>query len=355
MDTALSRLSIRQKTGQLFMVGMPGPRLDGATEALIRECNPGGVVLFSRNIEGPLQVAALCRELQETALGCHGLPLFLAVDQEGGAVARLRRPFSEFPGNRAIGCDRAPEKEAQRFAEVTAREMALVGLNMDLAPVVDVPVGEPEKHLRGRTFSADPQVVARLGAIVIRTLQNAGIMAVAKHFPGLGRADVDPHYHLPRIALGAGDLETMNMPPFRAAIREAVSGIMTSHALYPALDPERPGTLSSRLLTRFLREKLGYEGLVLTDDLEMGAIAGSWGVARGAAAALQAGADILLICEDQERVREGFERITGMVRQGAVSEGRLDGSIQRILKAKKAYLDPLPAVSLDGVRTYFGV
>ena len=345
--------SMEKEIGQLFMVGMPGPELDGATEHLLGEGPIGGVILFSRNIVDPLQLAALCRDLQTAASKRHAPPLFLAVDQEGGRVARLRDPFTLFPGNAAIGMDQEPVKRAVEFATVTSREMKLVGLNMNLAPVVDVRRGEIEKHLAGRSFGEDPEVVAFLGRTVVKHLQKNGIMAVAKHFPGLGRADVDPHVHLPRINIPLEEIEKINFPPFAAAIEEGVCGIMTSHAVYPAIDPERPATLSPKVLIDVLREKMGFRGLTITDDLEMGAIAAEWSVAEGALKSFQAGADILLICKDQERVRESLELMRGALSKGTITEARLDQSLGRIRQMKKRFLGRQEEISLAGVRGYF--
>jgi beta-N-acetylhexosaminidase len=344
-------LSLR--LGQVFMIGMPGPQLDEETRGLLRDFNIGGVILFARNIREPVQVARLCRDLQEEAMQVHGTPLFLAVDQEGGRVARLREPFTIFPGNTAIGAAEEPVKMAAEFGRVTAGEMKLVGLNMDLAPVVDVRRGEIEKHLEGRSFGEEPEKVALLGKTVITSLQNNGVMAVAKHFPGLGRASLDPHHHLPRIDVDREEIRRVNLPPFGAAVRAGVCGIMTSHALYPALDPERPATLSHSVLTNLLRDEMKFGGLVLTDDLEMGAIATRWGVPEGAAMALEAGADILLICEHQRNVQEAFELILGRLRLGKNSLKRLEESCERVRAAKARFLGPSEKVSLRRVEEYF--
>jgi len=349
----LSELDLQ--LGRLFMTGLKGPELDPDTEALIRDFSLGGIVLFSRNIQNPVQLASLCNDLQEKAIDYHQIPLFLAVDQEGGPVARLKEPFTLFPGSRAIGEDAHPVDRAVDFARVTAREMALVGLNMDLAPVVDVPQGVPEKHLEGRTFGEDPKKVGLLGRTVVRELQKNGIMAVAKHFPGLGRAGVDPHHHLPRIDMAARDMERINLPPFKEALSEGVCAVMTSHALYPALEPERPATLSQRILSGLLREKLGFDGLIITDDLEMGAIARTWGTVRAAAMAFKAGADILLICQDQGLVLEAIRSLRKEVLQGQIPYKRLRESLDRIEKAKARFLNPCPEISLDRVRDYFGL
>jgi beta-N-acetylhexosaminidase len=349
----LNRSDAEREIGQLFMVGMPGPHLDKETDILIRERHLGGIILFSRNIEDPLQLAALCRDLQAAALKRQDFPLFLAVDQEGGRVARLKEPFRSFPGNAAIGMDEEPVKRAIEFATVTSKEMKVVGLNMNFAPVVDVQRGEIEKHLAGRSFGEDPEVVAFLGRTVVKHLQKNGIMAVAKHFPGLGRAEVDPHFHLPKINIDLEEMKRINFPPFAAAIEEGVCGIMTSHAIYPVLDPERPATLSPMVLTEVLRESMGFRGLTITDDLEMGAIATDWSVADGALKSFQAGADILLICKDQIHARESLDLMRQALSEGTISTKRVAQSLERIRKMKARFLGHQEEISLASVKAYF--
>ena len=353
MNTTLELSELDSKIGQLFMAGIPGKTLDNGTEALIRDYNLGGVILFSRNIEEPEQVARLCQDLQDAAMKHQSVPLFLAVDQEGGRVARLREPFTLFPGNEAIGKDDNPLDRAKEFGLTTAKEMKLVGLNMDMAPVMDVQRGETEKHLVGRPFGKDPEKVGELGGAVIESLQDNGIMAVAKHFPGLGRAPLDPHLELPRIEVDMEEMESVNLPPFGSAVKRKVSSIMTSHAIYPALDPERPATLSPNVLENLLREKMSFEGLIITDDLEMGAIAKQWGVADGAAASFEAGADILLICKEQNNIQESIKLIRSKLLKGNIPLKRLHESNGRIRKAKDKFLRPFAKLSLSRVREYF--
>ena len=353
MPSLFDPSEIDANIGPLFMAGMPGIELDESTDELIRDHYLGGMILFSRNIENPVQLATLCNDLQECAMRYHGIPLFLAVDQEGGRVARLKEPFTLFPGNTAIGEDPEPVEKAVAFARVTAEEMRLVGLNMDFAPVVDVRRGEPEKHLEGRTFSDDTEKVSLLGRTVVKVLQENGIMATAKHFPGLGRASLDPHHHFLTIEADAEEMETVNLPPFLAAIEEGVSAIMSSHAVYPVLDPDFPATLSHRILTGVIREALGFDGLVITDDLEMGAIKKKWGVAEGAVASFEAGADILLICEDQNLVLESMDMLKGKLMNGKIGYERLQQSLKRITKAKSSFLKDCKMVSLEKVHSYF--
>jgi beta-N-acetylhexosaminidase len=356
MQTTLELSELDSKIGRLFMAGIPGTVVDSETDALLRDFSLGGVILFKRNIEDPVQLAGLCRDLQERAMKYRGIPLFLAVDQEGGRVARLQEPFTLFPGNSAIGESDDPVNAARHFASVTAKEMLLVGLNMDMAPVVDVRRGEPEKHLSGRMFSQDPEKVALLGAEVIDTLQKRGVMAVAKHFPGLGNAPLDPHKLLPVIKSERHEIENIDLPPFIRAIKKGVSSIMTSHALYPALDRENPGTLSKEILSGLLRETLGFEGLIITDDMDMGAIGANSTVPEAAVRSFGAGADILLICNEQKGVTESIKRIRSALLSGEVPFRRLHESVSRIMDAKAGFLKILKKykpVSLAKVRNYF--
>jgi len=353
MQSTLELAELDSKIAQLFIVGMPGAELDEGTRELVGEIGVGGVIFFSRNIQDPLQLAGLCKDLQDLSLSTQDIPLFLAIDQEGGRVARLKHPFTEFPGNELIAQGKSPEEETARFAEITAMEMSLVGLNMNLAPVLDIPRGEPETHLKGRTFGSDPGLVSRLGEIVIEGLQRRGIMAVAKHFPGLGAAKLDPHETSLTIDLSEVELRDTDLKPFESAIKVGVAGAMISHAIYTGLDPGKPATLSSRIINGLLREELGYEGLVLTDDLEMGAIIKRWDVAEAAALAFGAGADLLLVCEDQESVRDAISEIRSLILRGNIPLTRLQGASDRISEAKKRYLESSQPVILAKVEQYF--
>lgn len=355
MNTIPDSLELNRYIGQLFMIGMPGTGLDKNTEDLVRDYNIGGIILFSRNISDPLQLAKLCTDIKNAALKHHGNNIFIAIDQEGGNVARLKEPFSIFPGNEEIGKDAEAEKKAREFGEITAREMGMVGLNMNLAPVMDVKTGKPDDHLKGRIFSHDPDNVALLGGIVIDSLQENGIMAVAKHFPGLGMASFDPHKDKVIIHFKSRDIEREQLLPFIRSITKNVSGIMTSHAVYPSIDPEYPGTLSGKILTGLLRNELQYNGLILTDDLEMGAISKAVGVPGGAIASFKAGADILLICEDQLKVAESIESMRRRILSGEITMSRVHESLERINSARLKYLQPEKEISLADTREYFNL
>ncbi|MGB8991225.1 MAG: beta-N-acetylhexosaminidase, partial [Desulfobaccales bacterium] len=281
--------------GQLLMVGIPGPRMEAVARELVRDLKVGGIILFARNIESPAQVWELTRDLQREALAATGRPLLLAVDQEGGRVQRLKTPFTLIPPARDLGTTRTPE-EVEALARQVARELALVGLNVNLAPVLDVP-RSPACPLWDRAYSADPQTAARYAVAAIRGYMSGGVIPVAKHFPGLGDTLADSHEVLPLAQSGDAEREA-DLLPFQQAVAAGVPMIMTAHLLVPAWDAARPATLSPVALQDWLRRRLGFDGVIITDDLEMGAIATNLPAPQGARAALAAGADLLLICNN---------------------------------------------------------
>jgi beta-N-acetylhexosaminidase len=354
MNPILDLSEITQKIGRLFIGGIPGTELDAQTITLIKDYHLGGIIFFSRNVEDPIQLARLCRDIQRVSMENSGVPLFLAIDQEGGRVARLKPPFTQFPGNTAIGKSPDPEQSALNFASTTVREMSLVGLNMNMAPVMDVAQVNMDPHLVGRSFSQDPLAVSKLGKIVINALQQGGIMAVAKHFPGLGKSDLDPHLSLPTINATSEEMESTHLPPFADAIKANVSAIMSSHAIYPALEPGIPATLSQKIITNLLREKMHFSGLIISDDLEMGAIAKERGLPEGAADAFNAGIDLLLICKNQSLLLDSIELIRDKVLKGEIPYERLEKSLERIAKYKKRFIHPSKRISLKALKEYFG-
>jgi len=279
--------------GQLLMVGIPGPRLDPVARELVRDLEVGGIILFSRNLETPEQVWELTRDLQREALAATGRPLLLALDQEGGRVQRLKAPFTIIPPARELGAASTPE-QVEALSRQVARELALVGLNLNLAPVLDV-ARNSHCPLWDRSYGSDPKWVAAMGVAAIRGFLAGGVMPVAKHFPGLGDTVIDSHEEL-ALAESENSSREMDLLPFHRAVAAGVPAIMTAHLLVPRWD-SRPATLSLPIL-RKLRRELGFGGVIITDDLEMGAISRRMPVPQGAEQALAAGADLLLICNN---------------------------------------------------------
>lgn len=323
---------IRHLAGQRLMLGFNGTKFNSDLETIIRDYQAGGIILFKPNIISPDQVAALCAHAQAFAASCNLPPLFIAVDQEGGAVSRLPPPFTQFDGNPGI----QTRKQAAAFARITARELKQVGINMNLAPVMDVVPPDTDSIMKTRAFPGDADTVSSLGTTVIQTLQSSGIMAVAKHFPGIGRTVLDSHHHLPELDTELSDLKAVDLVPFEAAVRADAAGIMISHILYPRLDPRWQASLSKAIARDLVRYTLGFDGLVLTDDLDMKAIDQDMDTCM--AQVLASDIDLALICHQGPDIEKAVNALTRLLASDpkARESGRL--CVQRIYRYKETYL-----------------
>jgi beta-N-acetylhexosaminidase len=320
--------------GQRLMAGFEGTRLDRNLQGLIADLRLGGLILFRRNIEAPEQLGDLCRSAQQWARDRGLPPLFVAIDQEGGPVARLGPPFTQFAGSPAM----RDASDAARFSRITASELAAVGINMNLAPVLDVVPTGSERVMARRAFGSDPQWVAQLGATVIAGLQTRGIMAVAKHFPGIGRTRLDSHIDLPFLDDDLEALEAYDLIPFQTAVQEAVAGIMLSHILYRSLDPRWPASLSKTIAHNLLRKRMGFKGVVLTDDLEMGAITRHYGFNAAIRQVLRADIDVALICRSAEKLRQAHDFMVRQIGRSQEGRRRAEAAVGRIMALKALYL-----------------
>jgi beta-N-acetylhexosaminidase len=347
-----------QKVGQLMMIGFDGTTVDVELRRMITDYHIGGVILFARNVQSPEQVAYLTNELQKIALESGHPGLFIAIDQEGGRVARLAEVtgFTEFPSAMAIGATADPEN-AYRMASAMAAEMRAVGINVDFAPDLDVNNNPANQVIGTRSFSSDPAKVAKYGIAFARGLQENGLLAFGKHFPGHGDTGVDSHIDLPRVSHDRARLDNVELFPFKAAIQADFAGIMSAHVTFPAIDPTLglASTLSRPILTGLLRNELGYNGLIATDSLEMGALATKgYPPPVAAVLAFAAGADLLLFNRDHAMHRQAFTNLVQAVKEGKISLEQLNASVQRILKSKAKFgilnptlvNDPAKAVEL---------
>lgn len=334
-----SKLAIREQTGQMLIAGFEGTRLTPETEDLIRNHHIGGLILFGRNYENPEQLRCLIADLQKTALSSStGLPLFISVDQEGGRVARLPAPFTDYPPASCLGHARS-ESLAFRFGQALATELLEVGINMDYAPVLDVNTNPDNPIIGDRAFSTDPEWASRLGAAFIRGFQETGMLAVGKHFPGHGDTRLDSHLDLPTVDRTLDILEKVELMPFRDNIH--MPAVMTAHVMYPAWDPQFPATFSKIILQKVLRQRLGFKGVIISDDLEMKAVEKHWPVETIPALGVNAGVDIFLICHSQEKIRNLHNRLTEEVEQGAIPHQSIEHSVTRIMKLKDT-IKPIP-------------
>lgn len=337
IEATLNRMSIDEKIGQLLIVGIGGKQVSQVAKAHITKRFSGGILLFRRNIQSPQQVANLTTELQQVAVQTpNAIPLFIAIDQEGGIVTRLKKGATVFPGNLALGATRS-ESLAEKAGEITALELAAVGINLNFAPVMDINTNPRNPVIGVRAYGDSPMLVSQLGTAYIRGLQANGVLATAKHFPGHGDTHVDSHKKLPTVGHDEERMNAVELAPFRAAIEARVAAMMSAHILYPALDADTPATLSHRVLTGLLREQLGFEGLIITDDLEMQAIDAHYQTGNAAVMAIQAGADLVMVPWTLKKQQQAYNALRNAVKRGKISVSRLDRSVRRILKTKNDF------------------
>ncbi len=327
-------MSNEQIAGQRLMVGFDGTGLDEDLKFVIDHIKAGGIILFARNLETPGQIKDLCFVVQDYARKCGQPPLFIAIDQEGGPVTRLKEPFTQFPGNPHMH----HEADAVHFAEVTAAELNQVGINMNMAPVMDVAPEDINSIMAKRAFGGDPDWVSRLGVKVIEHLQQNNIMAVAKHFPGIGRTILDSHLDLPVLKDDLTAIERFDLIPFEACIQHGVSGIMLSHIFYPKLDDQWPASLSKYIANDLLRKRMDYDGLVMTDDLDMAAITKRYEIRISIQQILVADIDLALICHKGPNIEIAFEQILKEITDSAEMKAKGLESVERIMRCKSKYL-----------------
>jgi beta-N-acetylhexosaminidase len=327
--------SLRRHIGKLLVAGFDGLQVPVELRAIAREFGLGGVILFVRNIDEPGQVAELCYEAARLA---PDLPLWVSVDQEGGRVARLKAPFTEWPPMAALGRS-GDVRLAERFARALAAELRAVGVTLDYTPVLDVLTNSRNPVIGDRALAGKAEEVARFGAAIIRTLQIEGIAACGKHFPGHGDTSTDSHLELPLVEHPPDRLRQVEFVPFRAAVEARVATIMTAHVLVPSLDEKRPATLSRRIVYELLRDELGYDGVILSDDLEMKAIANEYTVPSAAVLAIEAGCDGVLICSgDHDTQAAALESLVHAVEAEQLSYSRVEDALKRQQKAKERFL-----------------
>lgn len=321
-----------QSLGQLLLTGVPGPVLDSETAARLKRLQPGGYILFGRNIQSPEQLRKLCDDLRDIS----AIEPFITIDQEGGRVSRLRLIGQEPPNAQALR-DKGDPALINTHGRLTGEILRFFGFNLDLCPVLDISYDDAaDNSLKGRTYGKDPQQVVQNAGIFNAALRKAGILSCGKHFPGYGPADCDPHEFLPVITKSRADLERDELLPYRVLLPE-LDSVMTCHSNYTAFDPDRgrwPASLSHNIVTKLLRDQLGFEGLAMTDDLDMGAILNEVTFEQAIQEAVRAGNDLVMICHRLEMVELAKQHLEGV--EGPV----LHDALRRIEKTKKKLQPP---------------
>jgi beta-N-acetylhexosaminidase len=327
----------------MFIVGLQGEALAREEKAIIEQYPFGGFILFGHNCCEPAQILCLCRDLWQSA-NTH--PPFISIDEEGGRVHRLPTPFTHFPPAACLG-QMGDLNLAYRVARATAEELALAGINLDFAPVLDVNSNPQNPVIGDRSFAADPQKVTVLGERWAQGLRDGGIIPCGKHFPGHGDTDKDSHFVLPVVHRSLEELEKLELPPFVNACRNQVESLMTAHILYRALDPELPATLSQRIITGLLREKFDYNGVVFSDDMEMKAISDNYRQEEAVALCVRAGIDVMLFCHDLSRAIQAFKFLCSEFEKDATVRARVEQSYKRITKLKRSFLKKFKGIKAD--------
>lgn len=347
----LYALPLEQQIGQFLFIGLPGTELDSETRGLIEEVQPGGVIIFGRNVAGPEQLRSLLdgvRELIKT-------PPLLGIDQEGGLVDRLRRIFTPMPSARTIR-QHGDLAAARALGRITGEVLRMLGFNLNFAPVMSIMTEDRDllsNGLYSRSFGRSPGEVLGYTTVYMRGLQGTGMVGCLKHFPGIGAGEVDSHEEMPVVQLSHDDLIAQDLAPYIELFQrrdDRVRCVMVSHGGFPNIDIREeitggllePASLNYNIVTKLLREELGYKHLVVTDDLEMGAIARHCEIEDASVRAMKAGEDMLLICASPDKIQRGYQGLLAAAKDGQISQTRIKESLDRIARTKTIVESPLP-------------
>lgn len=339
----------KQQLGELIMMGFTGPELPAETAQFIRDARIGAVILFTQNYESPAQVAELCNQIQACK---KDLPLWIGIDHEGGRVQRFKPGFTRIPDAATVGAAGSP-KLAFEVAEVMARELKAVGVNLNFAPVADINTNAKNPVIGKRAYGDNEEVVTKISTAIVRGHLIAGVQPCVKHFPGHGDTSVDSHFALPQVDTDLATLKDRELKPFSKAFRSHCSFVMTAHMMVPALDPDRPATLSTKILRDFLRGEMRYTRIIVSDDMEMKAIVDHFGVGEAARLAIEAGCD-LLCYRSEAAAREAYASLQADLDSGKLDPALVGEAFQRLRGLKKELLMPYSPVSVADVGKIVG-
>ena len=329
VDKLVANMSDADKVGQLLMIGIHGKTLNDDAKFMLNEYRVGGIILFDRNMESKDQVKTLIADINKAGKSAGLTPLFLGIDQEGGAVARMEDQLIKVPPAEELG--KAPIEQAASLAKQSGAELKDLGFNINFAPVADLGL------TYGRSYSTNPDEVVRYAGAVGKAYDEAGLWYSYKHFPGIGKTDVDLHADTSIVPVSRETLLSEDTKVFVDLIKQSKPNtytIMVSHAMYPQIDSDYPASLSKAIITDWLRKDMGYNGVVVTDDMDMGALAKHYTFGDMAVQSILAGSDILLVCHEYEHMQEAYNGLMKAVKDGRISKERLDESVKRILLMK---------------------
>lgn len=329
VDKLVANMTDADKVGQLLMIGIHGKTLNDDAKFMLNEYRVGGIILFDRNMESKDQVKSLITDINKTGKSAGLTPLFIGIDQEGGAVARMEDQLIKVPPAEELG--KEPIEQAVSLAKQSGTELKDLGFNINFAPIADLGL------TYGRSFSTNPDDVVRYASAVGKAYDEAGLWYSYKHFPGIGKTDVDLHADTSVVPVSKETLLNEDTKVFVNLIKQSkpnTYAIMVSHAMYPQIDADHPSSLSKAIITDWLRKDMGYNGVVVTDDMDMGALAKHYTFGDMAVQSILAGSDILLVCHEYEHMQEAYNGLMKAVKDGRISKERLDESVKRILLMK---------------------
>ncbi|MFD0671975.1 beta-N-acetylhexosaminidase [Cohnella sp. GCM10027633] len=346
VSALMADMTLEEKIGQMITIGIDGTTLDETASSLIKDRHIGGVIFYKENIDGLSASVKLINALK-AANADNDAPLLLGVDQEGGKVSRLPEDFEKIPDNASVGKSGNADL-AQEMGGLLAAEVRTMGFNVNFAPVLDVNSNPNNPVIGVRSFGADAELVAEMGVAEMRGMQDGGVITAVKHFPGHGDTSVDSHLTLPVVRKTLDQLRQMEWVPFKAAIDEGADMVMVAHILFPRIDNDAPASFSKVIIGDQLRGTLGFDGVVITDEMTMGAIANHFGIVNASLKSVEAGSDILMIAHGYDKMRSVYDQLLKAVKDGRIKESRIDESVRRILTLKLKYElsdDPTPIPS----------
>lgn len=346
----LAAMTLEDKIGQMLLVGIKGKTAGDEAQKMIAEDKVGGIILYSSNVGSLKELVTLTNDLKKSNSG-NPAPLFMSIDQEGGKVSRLPAEYAAFPSNAAVG-QGGNAAAAGTMGGLLAKAVKSSGFNMNFAPVLDINSNPDNPVIGSRSFGNNAELVSRLGIAEMKGLEREDVIPVVKHYPGHGDTSVDSHLALPVIDKTAAELAKLEWLPFQAAVQEKADAVMVAHILFPKLDPDRPASLSKVIIGQQLRKQMGYDGVVITDDLTMGAIVMNYSLPAAAVDTVLAGSDILLVAHEYKNEQAVRTALLKSVKDGTIPESRIDESVYRILKLKAKYQlsdEAVPLPDLTGL------
>lgn len=331
----ISGMTLEQKIGQIILVGIAGTSIDKATKTMIDEQHVGGFIFYKNNFTDLNGSIRLVNDLKSANNG-NPIPLFLSVDQEGGKVSRLPKDFAAIADSAKVGRTNDVSL-AEQMGTLLARELQVMGLNVNFAPVLDINSNPNNPIIGNRSFGNNAELVTKMGLSEMKGLREGGTIAVVKHFPGHGDTTTDSHLDLPVVNKTTDQLEKLEWIPFKASIKEKADAVMIAHILFPLIDSDAPASFSKVIIGQQLRGMLGYDGVVITDDMTMGAIAKNYGIEEASVRSIEAGSDIILIAHGYNTQKKVYDKLLQSVKSGLIKGSRIDESVYRILSLKRKY------------------